>query len=418
MRTFFRQFLKIIPTFLTAIALAVAVWVSAVTASDPIQENLYPFPVKVETIGQDSSLILVSNLPSTISVTLKAPQSTWSSLNNDRNAVRAVVDLSGLSAGTHTANIQIQVNTRPVQVSSYSPDQLEIVLDQMAMKTLPVTLIQRGETAIGFQAGDPILSQSEVTINGPKTAIDKVNQIRAILDISLARENINRSLTLSALDAQENIISGITITPQQITVSEMITQRYGYRNVVVKVTVSGQIGEGYRLTNISVSPPAVTVFSSDPKIVDQLPGYVETLPIDLTGATDDLDLFQPLNLPAGVEVVGDQTTVYVQVSIAAIEGSLPYSTTIDFIGLTPGFEVKISPETVTAILSGPLPRLDQLNSETIRITVDLTGLEIGTYQLTPVIELAAEDIQVQSILPQTVEVVITRARTPTRTPQP
>ena len=37
----------------------------------------------------------------------------------------------------------------------------------------------------------------------------------------------------------------------------------------------GYVADGYKLTNITVSPPTVTVFSSDPTLVNELPGYVE-----------------------------------------------------------------------------------------------------------------------------------------------
>lgn len=416
MSAYFRRFLKLLPTILTAVALAVVVWISAITSSDPLKEGTYNFPVKVEAIGQNTSLIMVSSLPETISVNLRAPTSVWDTLDTDQTAVRAFIDLSGLEAGVHNVSLQVQVNVKTVQITSYTPQQMDVTLDNLATRSLPVSLIRRGEPAVGFQASEPVLSHSEVSITGPESIVNQVTQVRATLDISLAQENINRSLTLTPLDNQENALAGVSLYPSEITVTQAITQRYGYRNVVVKVAVNGQIAEGYRLTNISVSPPAVTVYSSDPDVINSLPGYVETMPVDLTGATNDLDVFQVLNLPQGVEVVGDQTTVFVQVSIASIEGSLPISATIDFIGLGPGLSAAISPDTVTALLSGPLPRLSQFVPENIRVYVDLTGKTIGTYQLTPIVELSTEELKVESMTPITVEVVITRAQNPTRTP--
>ena len=416
MQAFFRRLLKILPALITSLALSIAVWVSAVTESDPLEENTYPFQVNVEVIGQNPELILMTELPETVAVKLKAPKSTWASLNNNPSAVRAFIDLSGIEAGTHTLPIQVQVAVKPIKITSYTPGTIEISLDRLAIRKFPISLIQRGEPAIGFQAAPPVTSHNTATVSGPESLVSKIVQLRAILDISQAQENINRNLLLLALDEQENAVGGVTITPQQITVSQSVTQRYGYRNVIVKVVVNGQTAEGYRLTNISVSPPAITVFSSDPQVVNQLPGYIETLPVDLTGATDDLDIFQSLNLPAGVEVVGEQNTVYIQISVAAIEGSLPVSALVDFIGLGEGLRAEISPESVTTILAGPLPRLAAITPESIRITVDLTGKTIGTYQMTPTIQLASQELRIDSITPTTVEVVITRARTPTPRP--
>jgi hypothetical protein len=65
------------------------------------------------------------------------------------------------------------------------------------------------------------------------------------------------------------------------------------------------------------------------------------------------------------------------------------------------------------ILSGPAPLLDTLLLQDIRVIVDVTGLEAGTYQLTPRVEILVADIVVGTILPNTVEVVISPAVTPT-----
>lgn len=70
------------------------------------------------------------------------------------------------------------------------------------------------------------------------------------------------------------------------------------------------------------------------------------------------------------------------------------------------------------IVSGPLPLLDTLTRQDIRVTVDLTGLTIGTHQLTPKVEILISDVQVESILPGTIEVTLTLTGTPSVTLTP
>jgi hypothetical protein len=50
--------------------------------------------------------------------------------------------------------------------------------------------------------------------------------------------------------------------------------------------------------------------------------------------------------------------------------------------------------------------------------VDMTGTSVGTYQRTPKVELTIPELNVESILPGTIEVVISNAPTPTVTPRP
>jgi YbbR domain-containing protein len=264
--------------------------------------------------------------------------------------------------------------------------------------------------------------------------VAQVKNVRVVLDVSQASDNINRSLDIQVLDANDNPVENVTYTPQQITVTQPISQRGGYRNVVVKVVYTGQVASGYRLTNISVFPPTVTVFSSNPQLVERLPGYVETNPLDLTGVKDDVDKPLPLNLPDGVEVVGDQT-VLVQVGVAAIEGSVTLSNLpIQVTGLTQEFGARLSPESVDVVVSGPVPLLDRLTEQDVRVMMDLTGVGEGTYQFAPKVVLSIAELRVESILPSSIEVVVVSkingtlmptqtfapisANTPTPTPTP
>ena len=153
-----------------------------------------------------------------------------------------------------------------------------------------------------------------------------------------------------------------------------------------------------------------------PSLVNDLPGYVETEPLNLDGSSQDTDTQLGLKLPEGVSVVGDQT-VQVQVGIAAIEGSLSLNNMkVEVIGLADGLDALVSPETVDVILTGPLPLLDKLSAGDVKIVIDVTGLTVGTHQLTPQAQIIINDVQVQSINPATIEVTISPNGKPTGIP--
>ncbi len=407
-----RQALRFIPTLLLSFVLAVAVWISAVTSTDPTEERVYPRQVTIEVVGLDPAMIITSEETRQISLRLSAPRSVWDRLTAEREPVRAIVDLSGMPAGTHSVEVKVQVGVTPVRVVSYSPRTITLTIEELATTTLPIQIVRRGEPALGYEAGLPTADMEAATISGPESLVSRVKKLRVVLDISRANDALTRSLPVQALDENDLQINGLTITPDQITVSQPITQRGGYRNVVVKVVTIGQIASGYRLTTISVFPPAVTVFASDPSLVDKLPGYVETSPLDLTGAKDDVDTRVQLNLPEGISVVGDQT-VNVVVGVSAIEGSLTLTDVpVVAINLSPGLGASLSPSTVNIILSGPLPLLDALQSSDVRVVIDLTGVAAGTYQLVPRVELNGTELRVESVLPGSIEVTVGRA-TPT-----
>ena len=406
---------KNLGTLLLSLILAVVVWVSAVTSSDPNVERFLTRSVEIKLTGKAPELKLMKSSNTTVRLKLKAPQSLWERLDSDPSLISAWADLSNLGAGEYTVPIQVKIDLSPVRLVSQEPLELSLTLEPILSELRPVTLLITGKTPLGYQATDPQLSVSEVLLSGPATLVAQVTQIQARLDIEGMTETLTQQITLQPLNAADQPIEGLTLSPNQVSVTQPISLLGGYRNVIVKVVTQGNVANGYRLTNYFASPSSIIVFSSNPALVDALPGYVETVPLDLTDAIDDFEALLELDLPSGISVVGD-SRVLVQVSIAAIESSLTISLPIEVTNLAPGLQALISPSTVDVILSGPVPVLNDLRPEDIRVKVNLEGFEIGIHQLIPVIDFLPAQIQKISILPATVEVTILLAPTSTPTP--
>lgn len=412
-----RWLAKNLGTLLIAFVLAVIVWVSAVVASDPNEEHILARSVPIEIIGQDPGLQIMDELPQNVTLVLRAPTSVWTQLNNDQGSVRAWVDLSNLGPGEHIVPVQVQITPRLVRLIRQDPASLTINLDPIISQVFPVNLIVQGEPPVGYQVQTPVLEPSEVTVTGPESLVSLVNEARVRLDITNKTQTIITDEIPLLLDVEGKIVSGLTVTPEKVTITQPITLLGGYRYVIIRPVSVGQVASGYRLTNIFVSPVGKIVFSSDPQLVNNLPGYVETQPIDLTGKEDDFETLVELNLPAGISVVGDPK-VLVQVSIAAIESSLAISLPVEVIGLAPGLEAIVAPTTIDVILTGPVPVLNTLGPADVRVVVDLSGYDEGTYQVIPVVNILPEKVEKVSMLPATVEVTITIASTPVQTATP
>ena len=406
-----------IRTLLLALVLGFAVWISAVSAADP-DEMRSPIMVPLEIIGQETSLVITNDIPSTINVTLRAPRSIWEQLTAQQDAVRAVLDLTGLSADEHDLPVQILISVRPVQIVLVEPATVTVKLEPLAIRTLPIVLSLSGQPAIGYQAGEATIDPGEVILSGPESLVNQAARARVLVRLDGVREGIEQAMKIEILDEQNIPLDGITINPESARANIPVSQQGGFRDVAVKVVVRGQVAAGYRLENISVFPPVVTVFAEDPELVSKLPGVVETQPLELQDAKQDIATRLTLSLPENVTIVGAQT-VQVQVAISPIQTSLTLlNQPINLIGLSEGLVAQISPQTVDIIISGPLPVLEVLTPQDITVTVDVTGLDVGTHQLTPKLDALVDNVLVESILPGTVEVVLSIPPTPTATPRP
>jgi YbbR domain-containing protein len=403
----FKKFLKDLPTLILSFLLAVAVWISAVSAADPNDTRQYPDTVKVEVLGLDPELSLLGDIPKTVIVTITAPSSIWNTLLATPDVINAYLDLSDKNVGDYDVKIKTQVDARPVEVVSVEPAIVSVHLEKSAVVSLPVELMTQGEAATGYDIGTPSFSESTANITGPESQIAQIDKVIAPINIEGALQTLSQEVRLRAVNKDGGTIDNISIAPDSVTVTLPVESLSGYRNLAVKAVVSGQLAAGYRLTNISVLPPTVTVYSANTELVTQLPGYIETAVISITSAKSDIDMGVSLKLPSGITVVGDQT-VSVHIGISPIENSVTIQNIkVELIGLPEGMQAVISPEYVSVIVSGPLNLLNQLTSAQVHVSVDVTGKQVGTYQLTPIVEVTISELRIESILPGTIEIHLT-----------
>jgi YbbR domain-containing protein len=422
---FLRKVVRNITPLLTALVFAIAVWIFAVTQTDPTETRAYPRPLDLEIIGLAPELSIVNDIPNKVSLTLRAPSSILDRLENDSNLIEVTLDLSGLEAGVHNLSPQVNVNLSPVEVVSLNPSSIFVNLDVIVSREIPVKVLTLGNPAIGFESGAPELSEEEVMVSGPQSLVDSVEEVVGEISIVDASEDVQRNVDLNALNTDGAEVTGANLNPSTIQITVPIKQRGGYRTVVVKINTTGQIAAGFRLTNIFALPPTVTVYADEPTLVESLGGFVETAPVNLNGAGESMEIRVPLQLPEGVNVVGSQN-VTVQVGIEPIESSISFSNLpVQIRGLDEGLEAIISPQLVDVFLSGPLSLLEQLSPGTLTVIINLTDRGLGTYQLAPEVILEQEEISVDAILPNTLEVTVVEQNgapgavpSPTPTPTP
>ncbi len=401
-----------VPLLILALVMATLAWVIAVEQEDPTRQDLYPQAIPVVPIGQPEEMVIVGGFDQRVQVTVRAPQSVWNSLTADD--FTAVIDLSGLGAGSHQLPIQVTLSKQPSQVVRIEPQTVTLALEPRAERSFSVQVQVEGKPAIGYQRQTSTVTPTLVIASGPGSYLDQIVQVVARVSVQAAIVDIEQELPLQPVDSAGQTIPYITLTPATARVRVPIKLSSSYRPLAVKVVLEGQVAPGYRITNISVDPPVVTVYGV-PEVIAALPGFVETQPISLEGAQDDVIKQPALNMPPDVTLVPGQQQVEVRVSIEPIQSSQTMEIVPESQGLEPGLVAAISPEIVEVILGGPLPVLEALQPGDVRVVLELFGLAPGTYQIVPAV-VKPEGLTVLSINPASVQVEITATPTPTPTP--
>ncbi len=397
---------KNIGTLLLAFFIALIVWIFAAISFDPNEELEYPNNINLSFIGLKENLVIVGEVPEEILTTLRAPVSVWDQLFSNQDLVYATIDLTNIDVGNYILPIDINVEIDPVRIVEVIPEEFSFRLEELKEITKIIQINVIGETALGYQLDKINLSQKTVDISGPESLIRNIEEAVALIDISGSRENGNFETEIIIKDIDGLIISGLSVSPPIIFAEQFISQVPGHRDLVVSAQTVGRQQSGYRVTSISVFPQTVSVSSSDPQLVNDMPGFVRTQALDLTNANDDIEVNLGLVLPEGVVLESEEQFILVQVGIAAIESSISLKIPIEISNLNSGLHAELSPTEIDIILSGPVPILDQLSTESIVIVVDLFELSAGIHLVAPTVITIPERINIDAINPEFIEVEI------------
>ena len=231
------------------------------------------------------------------------------------------------------------------------------------------------------------------------------------MDIMLegARETVSLLLAPSVMDAADEPVEGLELSPIEVRAEVQIERQLGYRDVTVRAATTNSPASGYWVSSITVEPSTVPVYGK-PQIIEALPGLVETNPIDIEGVDETLVKRVPLALPEGVSVYSEDIsgqTVSVRIEITPLLGGQTIRRKIEYQGLSAGYQAIVSPEVADVILSGPLPELQDLDPEDVRVVLNLLGLRVGTHKLQPTVLLPeGSRLEIKTIQPETIEVTI------------
>ena len=177
---------------------------------------------------------------------------------------------------------------------------------------------------------------------------------------------------------------------------------------MISVDWVGYPAPGYRLLSVTVDPPSVLV-KGLPDSVNALT-RLQTEPIDITGLTDTFTQQATLDLPADVTL--DQVEeIFVTIEIEPILSTDTREREVEILGLRDGFEALLEPDQVRVVLFGPLPQLDTLVDDDVRVTVDIFDLITGTHRIRPSVDLPERGVEVRSIRPEIIQVTITQTVT-------
>ena len=395
-------------TLLLSVVVAVAIWGIAVRQADPIDQQLWQLPVQVIGLPADGRLVTIST--QSVQAIAQGPTSALSDLST--NDFLAFVDLAQSPFGRSEVPIQIELNRERVTVASWVPDTVTVEIERIISRAIPVNVDIRGNVAGGHQYLQPVVEPATINVTGPASRINSLNEARVTIFLENARETLVVSPRPFFYDVQGAVAgtSNLTLSADVVQVTVPVEELEGFAQKPITVKWEGTPASGYRLLNVTVEPDSILVTARPTQL--NLLSRLETETIDITGLKETFTQQVTLSLPAGIQLDQPQP-IFVTVEIEPILTSSVVTRSPELRALGPGLTATLDTETVRLFVYGPLDTVDSLEEDDVRVTLDLIGLDVGTYTLEPIVTISANDLELRSIQPPDITVIITHLLTTT-----
>ncbi|MDA0353735.1 MAG: CdaR family protein [Chloroflexi bacterium] len=382
--------------------LGVSLWIFVTEEQNPTLVDELTAPILVQSVNVETGLAVANQLPS-VQIVLAAPQERWDDIAAGLGAFTAFVDLNGLTGREQQVQVQIDIEgIRGVRVVEIIPERVTVNLEDLTSVEVPVRVRAVGPLPLGYEQGETTVNQRSVIVTGPASLVSRVSDAVADINVTGLNLGIEQTVTIVPRGAGGGEIRGVTLEPSTARVGVEIRQSTLVRTLPFRIEVKGAPAPGFRIANLVISPATITVEGTLETL--QQVDSIDLGEVDVTGERTDVTRAITVELPPGLSVT-ERRVVTVVVQIAPIDGDFSFAIVPTLVGVGSGLTATLSEPTVELILNGPLPLLNELTTEDLQVTLDLTGLGVGTHEV-PATTTTPEGVIVTSLQPETVSVTL------------
>ncbi len=339
---------------------------STITAGDKISN----IPV---TVVANDEVYEITGLPDTVNAMIIGDYADIQ-LAKTQKTYAVVADLTGLLEGTHEVvlnakdfssrvDVVLQPSTAVVTIKKKISQQFNVGYD----------FVNTDKMNQEFELGVPVFDTTEVIIRASQATIEKIGNVKALINVTGIDSSFIQEAPLVAYDQQGNRMD-VSIIPATIKATVEVTNPN--KSVPVIIVPQGTIPDGKAIESISLDHQAVLLFASD-AILQTIESI--SIPINVTTLTSDTIQVAEINLPSGVRKSSvSRVNLSIKLGTGATRSiaNLP----IDYRNNINGYQFTlVTPEDAyaTVELFGTQSNIDRITPDDVSIYIDLKDVKLG-----------------------------------------
>ena len=330
----------------------------------------------------------------TISVTVHTNRRIVERLSS--SSITATADLTQIVDFTSPVYVPVTVSVPGVSADqvTVNPRMIEITLEDIDTREFSVNPTTAGTTpSKGYEVGRLNAVPDRVKIKGPKSLIDKIDQVNAEVMVTGLRQDQTLNAELVIYDKNGDTLSesqmqyltigdGSTAARVKVTLYQVVT------DVPIRAETYGDPAPGYQAGEVNTTPAMLKIVGPEETLQSfRDEGGVILIPeasheIDISGAKSDQEINVNITnyLPEGISLAADTSeTVTVNVKVLPINSrSIEIETKeIDRKNLPKDYTAVFNDSLLDIRVMGTDESLEKLKAGDITASVDLKDIEPG-----------------------------------------
>ncbi len=361
-----------------SIVFALIFWIYVMDQVNPVITRTFG-NVKVDLLNvstvQENELVIKNNKEFFVDVTVEGRRDEVLQFNS--NDLSLTADLMGYKSGINTIPINIKSNNNDVKIINQSLEEIKIEFENYIERSKPIQLTYKGDLPESYKIESSQLAFKEAYVRGAASKVNSIAALAAEYNIEGLKNNITEDITIAPVDAEGEIVQGVTLNQKYVNLSLTIVK---VKTVEIIVEFIDETADDYQLQSYDYSPKNVKIKGED-TIVDS----VDSLTLEPIKIQDDFgnfDFEEELILPVGISLVEGTPIVNIFGEVEPIIRN-EYVYNVENITIinynTDKYIAEFIDESseITLVMTGPKSDIESIKKEDIVLLIDGSSFELG-----------------------------------------
>lgn len=297
-----------------SVIVAIFMWTYVINSTNPTVNKVFrsiPVVIKNQEKLEESGYIIVGGDQNfTTTIKLKGTRERIIGLKAEN--IYASVDISHLREGIQSLAINVDTPSG-VSVENSDPNQINLNIQKLITKKLPVNLIYSDNIKDGRIVEVNELKPKEITVKGPASLVNKVDRCEVRVDDLNLLDGKVHNLNLQVVDRSGKVIEDVKRSDDDVNISFRV---YETKKVNIKLNTFGVVNSLYEEVSRSINPESIVIKA--PESVIKETDEILTKPININGLRYNATGEVELDLPESVEIYNGENKINYKIEMRKI----------------------------------------------------------------------------------------------------